>query len=196
MDYLWCTWPIPPTVLGSRRARLTSRCRSGTCIFTLLGHQHMVNCVAFSPNGLFLASATNNEPVKIWDANTGHAAWESQSQTMTETTSMAKPHGSFNHRHSPRRRASRFLQTARGQAVEVFGSGLRHGGPAVCGNDTIIGLVRVSVKPISRVAFLPDGTRVYSTTDDGTTCVPVVQQVPQSTVSYASCNGTDSDWNL
>lgn len=39
---------------------------------TNLGHSDAINCIAFSPNGKFIASGSNDNTVKLWNAQTGH----------------------------------------------------------------------------------------------------------------------------
>lgn len=41
------------------------------CTMTLAGHEMVVRCCGFSPSGSFIASASDDEKIKIWSATTG-----------------------------------------------------------------------------------------------------------------------------
>lgn len=40
-------------------------------VVRMTGHQALVNCVAFSPNTLFIASASFDKSIKLWNGVTG-----------------------------------------------------------------------------------------------------------------------------
>jgi WD40 repeat protein len=45
--------------------------KTGLCVDTLIGHQSWIWSLAVSPDGQFLASASEDETIRIWDLNTG-----------------------------------------------------------------------------------------------------------------------------
>ena len=72
-----CTrWRSPRTAPGSPPPATTGRCGSGTRPpaqhrHTLTGHTDWVAAVAVAPDGTWLASASNDQTVRIWDPATG-----------------------------------------------------------------------------------------------------------------------------
>jgi WD40 repeat protein len=44
---------------------------SGAILYTLSGHQNLVEDLTFSPDGQMLASASWDRTVKVWDVDTG-----------------------------------------------------------------------------------------------------------------------------
>ncbi|CAI5456598.1 unnamed protein product [Caenorhabditis angaria] len=79
--------------------------RSGEIIGKMLGHLSKVRCLAFSPNGLYLASGDNNGNILVWDLTTleivvkyGHGNnggvsdvdWNTQGTVIAATTSKGK----------------------------------------------------------------------------------------------------------
>ncbi|NJL69956.1 MAG: hypothetical protein HC894_31695 [Microcoleus sp. SM1_3_4] len=48
--------------------------QSGQCIAVYEGHSHLVSSVAFSPDGEAIASGSQDQTVRIWNAKTGECA--------------------------------------------------------------------------------------------------------------------------
>lgn len=44
---------------------------SGTCVFTVLGHDNWVRCVQISANGKFIYSCGDDKTIRLWDLKTG-----------------------------------------------------------------------------------------------------------------------------
>ena len=66
-------WPVPPTAhdcLGVWDSEGLGR-RDGACRLTLTGHEGTVESVACSADGQIIVSLSDDETVKVWEAQTG-----------------------------------------------------------------------------------------------------------------------------
>ncbi|MBI2438167.1 MAG: protein kinase [Lentisphaerae bacterium] len=57
--------------LGLEQARPLAQIGAGQCLRTFEEHTDRINCVAFSPDGLFVLSGSNDDTLRLWDVSTG-----------------------------------------------------------------------------------------------------------------------------
>ncbi|KAF9503231.1 hypothetical protein BS47DRAFT_1322867 [Hydnum rufescens UP504] len=116
---------------------------------TLSGHSHGVYSVAFSPNGLQLASGSEEGTLYLWDAMSGEHTATLQGHSDCITSLAFSPNG---------------LWLASGSWDETL-----------CLWDVMLGTCTVTLQghsdSVSSVAFSPDGLRLASGSDDHTLCL-------------------------
>jgi hypothetical protein len=114
-------------------------------LFTLKGHTHFITGVAFSPDGLRLATGSEDHTARVWDARTGERLVECKGHTGIVWSVAFSPD-------------SLRLATASGQkAARVWDA--QSGQPLLeCEGHTTT---------VSSVAFSPDGLRLATGSHDG-----------------------------
>ncbi|WYZ45757.1 hypothetical protein EsH8_VIII_001073 [Colletotrichum jinshuiense] len=116
------------------------------CLQTLEGHNSVVNSVAFSPDGRQLASASNDETIKVWDTATGQCQQTLEGHSSFIWSVAFSPDG--------RQLASASID----ETIKVWDTATGQCQQTLEGHSSLVWLV----------AFSPDGRQLASASDDET----------------------------
>ncbi|KAF7975677.1 hypothetical protein HWV62_8777 [Athelia sp. TMB] len=117
---------------------------------TFEGHSDSVFAVAYSPNGKRIASVSGDGTIRLWDAETGEAAWGSLKGPRAAIWSIAYSPSGHRIISGSRDATIQMWDTETGELVR---SPFKHSGQLRC------------------IAHSPDGTYIVTGSEDGTTCI-------------------------
>lgn len=149
---------LPEMRLGDVKVRLGEvkvwDAATGQIVRTLVGHNHVVNCAAFSPDGTRLVSASYDKTVKVWDVSPnvlrGHV------HTVTDVA--FSPDG------------TRIVSGSRSTYGPLVGVDVRVWN-AVTGHETLS--FEGHTTGVNAVVFSPDGSRIASAGSNGDNTIKV-----------------------
>jgi len=115
-------------------------------LLSLKGHTEKVNAVAFSPDGEYIASGSDDKSVKVWNTATGQAMLSLKGHTDSVTSVAFSPDG------------TRIVTGSRDKSAKVW--------DAFTGRE--ISTLRGHTRDVTSVAFSPDGKHLVTGSWDNT----------------------------
>src|SRR6266699_3357916 len=137
-------YPLPTKVLPTLPAIPTLA--PGTCLYTYQGHTDFVRTVAWSPNGIRVASGSDDWTVQVWDALTGDNAFIYRDHRFQIWTVVWSPDGQW------------VASAGDDKTVQIW--------KAANGKSNLS--YKGHARRICAIACSPDGTRIVSASDDRT----------------------------